>query len=103
MTETMIPYAFARRFGVVLDRDEAGELAIAMREGSDPKVLRELRRHLARPFDVALVAPDAFDKLLSERYAMDGQAAAMAAGSLGLGDALDLLADHLPTADDLLA
>ena len=97
-----IPYAFARRFGVVLDTDEAGELAIAMREGSDPKVLLELRRHLARPFDVGFVSAEAFDKLLSERYAMDGQAAAMAAGSLGLGDELDLLADHLPTADDLL-
>ncbi|MDH7972282.1 ATPase, T2SS/T4P/T4SS family [Sphingomonas sp. AR_OL41] len=97
-----IPYAFARRFGVVLGEDAAGEPAIAMREGSDPKVLLELRRHLARPFDVGFVSVEAFDKLLSERYAMDGQAAAMAAGSLGLGDELDLLADHLPTADDLL-
>jgi general secretion pathway protein E len=33
---------------------------------------------------------------------MDGQAAAMAAGSLGLGDELDMLATDLPTADDLL-
>ena len=97
-----IPYAFARRFGVVLDSDDVGQLTIAMREGSDPKVLLELRRHLARPFDVGFVSAEAFDRLLSERYAMDGQAAAMAAGSLGLGDELDLLADHLPTADDLL-
>ena len=33
---------------------------------------------------------------------MDGQAAADAAGSLGLGDELDHLASDLPTADDLL-
>ena len=97
-----IPYAFARRFGVVLESGEPGHFAVAMREGSDPKVLLELRRHLARPFDVTFAKPDDFDRLLSERYAMDGQAAAAAAGSLGLGDELDMLAGNLPTADDLL-
>jgi len=51
---------------------------------------------------VSFVAVEEFDRLLSERYAMDGQAAAMAAGSLGLGDDLDLIATDLPTADDLL-
>ncbi len=97
-----IPYAFARRFGVVLAPGTDSHFAIAMREGSDPKVLLELRRHLARPFDVGFVTPTEFDRLLSEAYAMDGQAAAMAAGTLGLGDELDVLASDLPTADDLL-
>ena len=97
-----IPYAFARRFGVVLDPGSESHFTVAMREGSDPKVLLELRRHLARPFDVGFVSATEFDRLLSEAYAMDGQAAAMAAGTLGLGDELDMLADHLPTADDLL-
>ena len=97
-----IPYAFARRFGVVLQAHEGSHAAIAMRAGSDPKVLLELRRHLARPFDVEFVAAEEFDRLLSDRYAMDGQAAAVAAGTLGLGDELDMLAGDLPTADDLL-
>jgi len=97
-----IPYAFARRFGVVLQAGDGTHAQIAMREGSDPKVLLELRRHLARPFDVEFVAADAFDRLLSDRYAMDGQAAAVAAGTLGLGDELDMLAGDMPTADDLL-
>jgi len=96
-----IPYPFARRFGVVLDGD-AEHPVIAMREGGDPKVLIELRRHLGQPFDVAFVTSEAFDKLLSDRYAMDGQAAAMAAGTLGLDGDLDLLATDLPTAEDLL-
>ncbi len=97
-----IPYGFARRFGVALEIGDGSHLSIAMREGSDPKVLLELRRHLARPFDVSFVTPEDFDRLLSDRYAMDGQAAAVAAGTLGLGDELDLLAGDLPTADDLL-
>ena len=97
-----IPYAFARRFGVVTDARETARTTVAMREGADPKVLIELRRHLARPFDVGFVSASEFDRLLSEAYAMDGQAAAMAAGTLGLGDELDMLAGDLPTADDLL-
>ena len=98
----VIPYGFARRFGVVLDPGSEGHFSVSMREGSDPKVLLELRRHLARPFDVGFVSAEEFDRLLSERYAMDGQAAAAAAGSLGLGDELDMLAGNLPTAEDLL-
>lgn len=98
-----IPYGFARKFGVVLKgKDEGGRFGIALREGADPRALLEVRRWLGQPFDVDFVAPDAFDTLLSERYALGGEAAAMAAGSLGLGDDLDLLATDLPTADDLL-
>ena len=97
-----IPYGFARKFGVVLAGKEEGRFAIAMRAGSDPRALLEVRRYLGQPFDVSFVAVEEFDRLLSERYAMDGQAAAMAAGSLGLGDDLDLIATDLPTADDLL-
>jgi len=95
-----VPYLFARRFGVVLDRD-GDSLSVSMREGADPKVLLELRRALGRPFAVQSVAPDAFDRLLGDRYAMDGQATALAAGTLGIGE-LDMLATDLPTADDLL-
>ena len=90
-----IPYAFARKFGVVLDGDR-----VAMRDGADPKALLELRRHLGRPFDIEVVEATAFDRLLSNAYAMDGQANALAA--VGMGQELDLLAGDLPTAEDLL-
>ena len=96
-----IPYLFARRFGVVVQHGAAdGHLTVALRDGADPKALIEVRRHLARPFDVAVVDAAAFDRLLSDGYAMDGQANALAA--VGVGDELDLLADGLPTAEDLL-
>src|SRR3546814_19550833 len=73
-----------------------------MREGANPRTLIEVRRFLSRPFDVQFAPPDKFDRILSERYAMDGQAAADAAGSLGLGDELRHLATDLPTDEDLL-
>jgi general secretion pathway protein E len=97
-----IPYPFAKRFGVALLGEEDGRLKVAMREGGDPRALIEVRRYLARPFEVQATPADRFDRILSERYALDGQATADAAGSLGLGDELLHLASDLPTADDLL-
>ncbi|MDQ2879432.1 MAG: Flp pilus assembly complex ATPase component TadA, partial [Pseudomonadota bacterium] len=96
-----IPYIFARRFGVLAQPD-TDHPSVALREGSDPKALIEVRRHLGHPFDVEIVSAEAFDRLLSDVYAMDGQATAMAAGTLGLGGDLDVLAGDLPTAEDLL-
>ncbi len=93
-----IPYGFAQRHGVVLSDDAR----VSLREGADPTILVELRRFLARPFAVSKVSQAAFDKLLSERYAIDREQAAMAAGSLGLGDDLAMLAGGIPTAEDLL-
>jgi general secretion pathway protein E len=97
-----IPYAFAKRFGVALLGEEEGRLLVAMREGGDPRALIEVRRYLARPFDIQFSPPESFDRILSERYAIGGEAAAHAAGTLGLGDELSSLATDLPTADDLL-
>ena len=97
-----LPYAFARKHGVVLtdagDQDDS-RCKVALREGEDPRALLEVRRFLSRPFDVELVPADAFDSLLSERYAVDGQAAADAASGI---DGLDMLAGDIPTAEDLL-
>ena len=101
LPQLTIPYLFARRFGVVIQHTGTdGHLTLALREGADAKALIEVRRHLARPFDVAVVDAPAFDRLLSDAYAMDGQANALAA--VGMGDELDSLAEGLPTAEDLL-
>lgn len=103
-----IPYGFARKHGVVILSGrgvaQAGErIAIALREGADARGLVEVRRHLGRSFDVSIVDGPSFEKHLSDHYAMDGSAAAMA-GSLALGsDDLDFIAGDLPTAEDLLA
>lgn len=97
-----IPYGFARKFGIVLDESEDHRFSVAMRKGADPRALLEVRRYLGQPFDVSFVDQAHFERLLSEHYALDGDATAAAAGSLGLRDDLDLLATDLPTADDLL-
>ncbi|MFT3976711.1 MAG: ATPase, T2SS/T4P/T4SS family [Sphingomonas bacterium] len=90
-----LPYAFARRFGVIADGGR-----VALRAGADPAALIEVRRVLGYPIAVEVVEQAAFDRLLGDAYAMDGQATALAA--VGMGDELDLLADGIPTAEDLL-
>jgi general secretion pathway protein E len=95
---TNLPYGFARKFGVVVQQGEDGRPSVALREGSDPKVLIEVRRFLAQSFDVTSADATEFDRLLSDSYKMDGAAAAMALGA----DDLDVLAGGIPSAEDLL-
>ncbi|MEJ6596169.1 MAG: hypothetical protein QNL50_13615, partial [Parasphingorhabdus sp.] len=73
-----LPYGYARDQGILICSMDGDRAAIAMRAGSDPSALLEVRRYLALPFDVELVDGPAFEKLLSAHYAMDGSAAAMA-------------------------
>lgn len=101
MTAIDIPYAFALKHGVVLAADDADAPRIALREGADPRVLIEVRRHMAGAFAVDYVTASRFDEMLSDHYAMDSQAAM--AGAIAAGeDSLDILATDLPTAEDLL-
>ncbi len=96
-----IPYAFARTRGVVMLPQPGAALTVALREGADPHVLIEVRRHLARPFDIAFVDAATFDKHLQDRYSIDESAAGLV-GEMGDGDALDALASGIPSAEDLL-
>ena len=101
-----LPYSYARDQGILLRSMDGERAAIAMRAGSDPSALLEVRRYLALPFDVELVDGPAFEKLLSEHYAMDGSAAAMAqnmGSDMALaGEGLDDIAGDIPSAEDLL-
>ncbi len=95
-----IPYAFARRHGVLLSYD-SGAPKVTLRDGADPAILIELRRYIGREMSAVRIEPNAFDALLAERYAMDSSAAM--AGAIAVGeDSLDILASDLPTAEDLL-
>ncbi|MGI8704660.1 MAG: type II secretion system ATPase GspE [Sphingomicrobium sp.] len=96
-----IPYAFAKANGVVLVPTEDDALVVAIREGADPSVLIEVRRHLSRPFEVRPAGASEFDRYLHSRYAVD-QSAAGLVGSIDSNDGLNALATGIPTAEDLL-
>ena len=96
-----LPYGFARSNGVLVVPGDGAELVIALREGADPLVLAEVRRHLGRAFRVEHADRKAFDDYLAARYGLD-QSAAGLAGAIESNDDLDALASGLPTAEDLL-
>ncbi len=100
-----LPYAFARKHGFVVIRKDDGSAHVAMRADADPLMLLEVRRFLAKPFEVEVATNEKFSAYMSEHYAMDGSAAAVADsfGSDAFGrDGDDMLTADLPTADDLL-
>lgn len=96
-----IPYAFAKANGVVIVPTEDDKVIVALREGADPRVLIEVRRHLGLRFEVQAAALADFDRYLHSRYAVN-QSAAGLVGAIDSGDELDALATGLPTAEDLL-
>ncbi|PHR14206.1 MAG: type II secretion system protein GspE, partial [Sphingopyxis sp.] len=50
-----LPYAYARDHGLIVQHRDGEKLSLALRAGSDPSALLEVRRYLALPFDVELV------------------------------------------------
>jgi general secretion pathway protein E len=98
---TAIPYAFARDHGALV-LDGADQPIVVLKDGADPLILAELRRHLGRSFALEQANATRFDELLAEHFAYTDGASDMA-GAIAVGsDSLDILATDLPTADDLL-
>ncbi|WP_300975479.1 GspE/PulE family protein [Sphingomonas sp. LHG3406-1] len=97
-----LPFTTARDQGFIPLPREDGGLELAMRDGADPLRLIELRRHLGQPFALRRVDAAEFDRLLQDRYALEGSAVGLAQSIEG-SDGLDALATGLPTAEDLLA
>ena len=95
----LLPYPFAKRFGVVVTGASDTGVNIGLRRGDDVRVLTEVRRMIGRPLSITAVEPAAFDRLLSDNYALEG----FTAGATMEGDdSLGLLVDNIPSAEDLL-
>ncbi len=97
-----LPFAFAKRFGVVVvDEDEAG-LKVLYRPGLDLQAMAEVRRFLGRPVSWEKIPAEGFESLLQRTYENGPHGAMQAMGELG--DELDLehLAQSLPEPEDLM-
>ena len=95
----LLPYPFAKKFGVVVTGASADSVAIGLRRGDDVRVLAEVRRMVGRPLRIVAVEAAQFDRLLSDNYALEGFTAG---ASMEGGDTLGLLVDNIPSAEDLL-
>ena len=101
----LLPYTFARRFGVVITNTLSnvdGRLTVACRSKPGLTTMAELRRFAGRGFVLDDVGDDEFDRLLGQVYARDGSQARQMVEDID--DELDLarLADALPETEDLL-
>lgn len=99
---TDIPYTFAKRHGVLLERGVAGDLLLVHRPGVALNALAEARRKAGQPLSLDPVTSDEFDARLTRHY--EGETSQAIDIMDDFGDDLDLaqLADALPEPEDLL-
>ena len=97
---TRLPYAFARRHGLI-DLGGDAPARIAMKQGAPPHALIEARRVLQSRLHVETLTPSDFDRKLSEVYASGGLGIDEAE-EIGLTGGLADLVGDMPEAADLL-
>lgn len=99
---TDLPYTFAKRHGLLLERNSNGELLLVHRPGVQLHALSEARRKAGQELSMDSVTADEFDARLTRHY--EGETGQAIDIMDDFGDDLDLaqLADALPEPEDLL-
>jgi general secretion pathway protein E len=97
-----LPFAYAKRNGVLVNRWEDGYAVVWCRPDVDSNVLTEVRRYLGAPVMLEPLEADKFDYLLRQAYEQ-GSTEAMEIME-DMGDDVDLsrIAQQLPEPEDLL-
>ncbi len=96
-----LPFAFAKRFGVVLRELREGIAVCALRRDASASAVAEARRMLRLPLELERVGDEEFDRLLRVTYEGGGASLQMVGGLEGDTD-LAHLAQDLPEQADLL-
>ncbi|MFK8081031.1 MAG: type II secretion system ATPase GspE [Granulosicoccus sp.] len=97
-----IPYTFAKRHGVIIERNLSGELLLVHRPGVQLQAISEARRKAGQTLKLESITSDDFDARLTRHY--EGETGQAMDIMDDFGDELDLeqLADALPEPEDLL-
>lgn len=95
-----LPFAFARRHGVMLKQSDADSVTLICRESFSSSVLLEIQRYFSKTPKVQTVTDEEFDSLLQQSYETQTQQTDMES----FDDELDLssVAEALPEPEDLL-
>ncbi|MDH5371180.1 MAG: type II secretion system protein GspE, partial [Gammaproteobacteria bacterium] len=98
--EDNLPFAFARRYGVMVTQSDVHTLSLISYKTLAPAVLLEIQRHFQKSPSIKMVAHDEFDALLQQSYETQTQQRTMES----YDDELDLsgVAEALPEPEDLL-
>lgn len=97
-----LPFAFAKRHGVVANGLEDGCIQITHRPGLSVRIISELRRYFGLPLRLTCVSSEQFDSLLTPAYENQPDMAVRAMDDLGEGIDLSALASELEEPGDLL-
>lgn len=101
---TRLPFAFARRFGVVLTDTDLGPGKLELVSKAHPTLttLAEVKRYARQRLLLRIVGEDEFEQLLTAAYAQEASGAQQMVEDMG--DELNLasLADSVPETGDLL-
>jgi general secretion pathway protein E len=99
----MLPFAFAKRHGVLASgQDEQGRTIIACRGSVSAQVMAEVRRFLHTPLTIRQIAPEQFDNMLQSAYESKAAQAMQMMGEIGEELDLSHVAQQLPEPEDLL-
>ena len=100
-----LPFAFAKRFGVVMTNDIAdadGRVVLACKTQPGLATIAEVKRATQQRFVVKLVSDREFEELLTAVYMRDASEAKQMVADIGDHFDLASLADSVPETEDLL-
>jgi general secretion pathway protein E len=97
-----LPFAFARRHGIVMRERQTDAALCALRRDANPSAIAEARRMLRLPLKLERVSDEEFDSLLRVVYESGAGSLAMAGDDLTDSADLEHLAQELPEESDLL-
>jgi len=97
-----LPFAFAKRNGVLVKEVKDGEAIVACRPDVSHLIVAELRRHLGMPVRLEMISPDEFDGQLQRAYEDGSHEAMNMMGDLDEEADLFSVANQMPEPEDLL-
>jgi len=97
-----LPFAFAKRNGVMLGERGAESVEVLARPGVRSTTFAEVRRHLGQPIRITLLDVDEFDARLQHAYEQQSDQAMQMMGDLDEEADLYQVAQNLPEPEDLL-
>ena len=97
-----LPFAFAHRFGLVLAKDESGDLGLYYTEKTPLAALLEVRRYAGEAVPLQRLEQAAFEAKLTQAYQANSSEAQQLMEDIGNEMDLFTLAEELPQTEDLL-
>jgi general secretion pathway protein E len=99
LTPQRIPYAFAKRHGILISQIEEHQIKILHREDMDPSILAEVRRVTGRAIELSTATDEQFAALLAQTYEQGSDQAMEMMEGVGSELDLDQLAESLEPKD----